>query len=289
VRPNQACPCWRGAQRQRANLGCGLWSAFKPTMSPRSARSAPSTGGQNPRPDAGLVLPGEAWEAADQRNGVFLARNCAALGAGGERDQPAADRPGKKWAASRLACVLSSSPCLGENNRRCAFGAGPPAAPRTLPAKGAHAPLLDELDENSHKHAYEVSAISNTPCAALSELLGNGRHPLARSRNEGVFKGKTDAEQNSTRECLVTCTGCCSLLYNREPADLGYAPMGSDVYRPGLQPRKSAEMTLLSSPARKDPGGQPTSADSLQTGCSKLIWEGLPQSENDANSPAAPG
>jgi hypothetical protein len=94
-------------------------------------------------------------------------------------------------------------------------------------------PLLDTLDDSSHKHAFEVSEDLKYALRDCIEMLGN---EAIRYRSEvskkKVYGTEIDAEQLST-ECLRYMYRLLFLLYIEARPELGYAPMGSDAYRLG--------------------------------------------------------
>lgn len=98
--------------------------------------------------------------------------------------------------------------------------------------------LLDQLDENSHKHAYGVSEDLKYALRECIELLGNeaSAQLIARARasQTGIFTGKNalDAEQLS-RECLRYMYRLLFLFYIEARPELGYVPVQSDVYMKG--------------------------------------------------------
>jgi len=67
-----------------------------------------------------------------------------------------------------------------------------------------------KLDENSHKHAYEVEAadLKYAPAPLLigSLLRQRGRSNWRRSRNEGVFKAKNRRPEQLHRRELPALT-----------------------------------------------------------------------------------
>lgn len=93
-------------------------------------------------------------------------------------------------------------------------------------------PLLDTLDEQSHKHAYQVSEDLKYSVREAIELIGNEALCYIReSRHEGIY-GKELSDQ-LTRECLRYMYRLLFLLYLEARPELGYADMKSEVYRSG--------------------------------------------------------
>ena len=109
--------------------------------------------------------------------------------------------------------------------------------------------LLDNLDENSHKHAFAVSEDLKYALRQSIELLGNEAvYYLMEKRRKGVFSGdeKIDPEQ-LTIECLRYMYRLLFIFYIEARPELGYAPMKSDVYRMGysLETLRDVEMAQL--------------------------------------------
>jgi len=87
----------------------------------------------------------------------------------------------QKWAASRLL-RFELDTLLGENNPDAVLAAATLLHREHTCPTGGGTPLLDELDENSHKHAYEVSGDlkyalrkSGLPCR---KAMSNGSETL---------------------------------------------------------------------------------------------------------------
>jgi hypothetical protein len=78
----------------------------------------------------------------------------------------------QKWAASRLL-RFELGTLLGENNPDALLAAATLLHREHTCPTGGGTPLLDELDENSHKHAYEVSSDLKYALRRSIELLGN--------------------------------------------------------------------------------------------------------------------
>jgi len=145
VRPTSAPALAEVPSIAKGEPGCGLVECLQPRMSPTdAARISPSTGGRSSHPKLGLVLPGEAWEAADQAERVFGQELPPALGAGVSRDQACAAESTGRSGPPPGCCVLSSSPCWARTNPIALLVGGHPAGnPRAhLPRKGARQPLL---------------------------------------------------------------------------------------------------------------------------------------------------
>lgn len=111
---------------------------------------------------------------------------------------------------------------------------------------------LDNLDENSHKHAFSVSDDLKYALRNAIELLGNEAAQQlieqARARNEGIYSGKhaLDADRLS-RECLRYMYRILFLFYIEARPELGYLPVQDDTWRLGysLDSLRDLEMVRL--------------------------------------------
>jgi hypothetical protein len=217
-------------QVKRANGEPLLWSleCFNPCDEADAALELGITGSQIPDPSLGLVLPGETWEKVITER-VFGQDTPPRWVLAVSRDELLLiDR--QKWAASRLLS-FDLGVLLGERDPSALLAAAT-LLHREHTCPGSGSPLLDELDENSHRHAYEVSADLKYALRESIELLGNEAVWFLKQQREGVFKGRIDPNQLS-RECLRYMYRLLFLFYIEARPDLGYAPMGSDVYRLG--------------------------------------------------------
>jgi hypothetical protein len=182
----------------------------------------------------------------------------------------------QKWAASRLL-RFELDTLLGDINADALLAAATLLHREHTCPSGGGTPYLDELDENSHKHAYEVSGDLKYALRKSIELLGNEAIHWRRSKGEGVFKGKTDADQ-LTLECLRYMYRLLFLFYIESRPDLGYAPMGSDVYRLGYSLESLRDMDTAELGSEEDKEGTYIS-DSLDR-LFQMIWEGYPRRED---------
>ncbi|HEC66157.1 MAG TPA: hypothetical protein ENI23_12775, partial [bacterium] len=117
-------------------------------------------------------------------------------------------------------------------------------------------PLLDTLDENSHKHAFSVSEDLKYALREAIELIGNEAvFYLQEVRRKGVFSGeeKIDAK-DLTRECLRYMYRLLFILYIEARPELGYVPMKSDAYRLGysFETLRDLEIVKLNSEESKN-------------------------------------
>ncbi len=184
----------------------------------------------------------------------------------------------KKWAASRLL-RFELDTLLGDNNPDALLAAATLLHREHTCPSGGGTPLLDELDENSHKHAYEVSTDLKYALCRSIELLGNEAITWLKTKaREGVYKGETDAKA-LTFECLRYMYRLLFLFYIESRPDLGYAPMGSDVYRLGysLESLRDMDSAELGSEEDKESTYISDSLDRLF----QMIWEGYPKRDDE--------
>lgn len=126
------------------------------------------------------------------------------------------------------------------------------------PAEGV--PLHEQLDENSHKHAFAVSTDLREGAQQAIELLGNEAvHYLRETRRKGVFGTSDSAEAVDpaalTRECLLWLYRLIFLFYvESRSEELGVAPMKSTAYRRGysLESLRALETVPLTTPQAQE-------------------------------------
>ena len=110
--------------------------------------------------------------------------------------------------------------------------------------------LLDNLDENSHKHAFGVSEDLKYALRQAIELLGNEAAAQLIQRKGISFTGKSalDADKLS-RECLRYMYRLLFLFYIEARPELKYLPHQSDAWRKGysLESLRDLEMVKLTS------------------------------------------
>ena len=98
----------------------------------------------------------------------------------------------QKWAASRLL-RFDLNTLLGEINPDALLAAATLLHREHTCPSGGGTPLLDELDENSHKHAYEVSGDLKYALRRSIELLGNEVVHWIKLKRKGVFAERRNA------------------------------------------------------------------------------------------------
>ncbi|WP_245552568.1 hypothetical protein [Cyanobium gracile] len=189
----------------------------------------------------------------------------------------------QKWAASRLLRVEFDT-LLGENNPDAVLAAATLLHREHTCPSGGGTPLLDELDENSHKHAYEVSGDLKYALRRSIELLGNEVVAFIKAQKKGVYEERLDPEQ-LTLELLRFMYRLLFLFFiESRPKELGYAPMGNDVYRLGysLESLRALDTAELATEEDRESTYISESLDRLF----QMIWEGYPKrGEQEAVQP----
>ncbi len=140
----------------------------------------------------------------------------------------------------------------------------------TCPSEGTA--LLDELDENSHRHAFAVSDDLKYALRKSIELLGNEAVWYIRTKlKEGVFSGQLNAGQLSI-ECLRYMYRLLFLFYIEARRELGYAPMNADIYREGYSLESLRELEQVELRTEEDKNGYFINAS--LTKLFEIIWQG---------------
>src|SRR5919108_1709954 len=104
--------------------------------------------------------------------------------------------------------------------------------------------LLDRLNENSHKHAYQVSTDLKLAAREAIELLGNeALWYLREVRKEKVYG--VIAPEDLSRECLRYLYRLLFLFYVEARPSLGYAPMNNEEYRTGYSLESLRELANI--------------------------------------------
>jgi hypothetical protein len=119
------------------------------------------------------------------------------------------------------------------------------------PAAGE--PLLDTLDENSHKHAFAVSEDLKYSLREAIELLGNEAIWYLREVLHEKVYGR-DLAGRLSKECLRYMYRLLFLFYIEARPELGYLPDKSPEYRLGysLESLRDLEMILLTTEESKN-------------------------------------
>ena len=281
-------PCQVPVLGQVANAKGETWlwvvECFNPDDEPADPLDLPIAdrwGCQISDPSAGRV--GEKWEEVISEQ-VFSQQSPPRWVLAVSRDSLLLiDR--QKWAASRLL-RFEMDALLGENNPDGVLAAATLLHREHTCPRDGDTPLLDELDENSHRHAHEVSGDLKYALRKSIELLGNEAIQWLKRQKEGVYQGRTDAEQ-LTLECLRYMYRLLFLFYIESRPELGYAPMGSDVYRLGYSLESLRDMDTAELASEEDRESTYIS-DSLDR-LFQMVWEGYPKREDASAQLPLPG
>ncbi|BAY80322.1 hypothetical protein NIES25_68100 (plasmid) [Nostoc linckia NIES-25] len=140
----------------------------------------------------------------------------------------------------------------------------------TCPSEGTA--LLDELDENSHRHAFSVSDDLKYALRKSIEILGNEVVWYVRNKlRTGVFSGQLDEGQLSI-ECLRYMYRLLFLFYIEARRDLGYAPMNAEIYREGYSLESLRELEQVELRTEEDKNGYFINASLIKL--FEIIWQG---------------
>ena len=113
-----------------------------------------------------------------------------------------------------------------------------------VPEEGSS--LLDNLDENSHKHAFGVSEDLKYALRQAIEMLGNEAAAQLIQRKDISFTGKSalDADKLS-RECLRYMYRLLFLFYIEARPELQYVPHQSEAWRKGYSLESLRDLELV--------------------------------------------
>ena len=114
-----------------------------------------------------------------------------------------------------------------------------------LPGEGAQ-PLLDGLDENSHRHAFAVSTDLKYAMRESIELIGNEAiRYLRKVSHERVYNLDDHLADKLGLECVRYMYRLLFLFYIEARPELGYAPLNSDAYRAGYSLERLRDLELV--------------------------------------------
>ena len=113
-----------------------------------------------------------------------------------------------------------------------------------VPAEGMS--LLDSLDDNSHRHAFAVSADLKHALRESIELIGNEAIWYRREvRKERVFQIDDKLAGQLGQEALRYMYRLLFLFYIEARPELGYAPVDSEAYRKGYSLEHLRDLELV--------------------------------------------
>jgi type I restriction-modification system DNA methylase subunit len=155
----------------------------------------------------------------------------------------------------------------------------------TCPTEGSA--LLDELDENSHRHTYSVSEDLKFALREAIELLGNEALYYRREvSKQPVFSSEAQRERGEReidpdqlkQECLRWVYRLLFVFYIEARPELGYVPMGSEVYREGYSLETLRDLEQAELLTSEDENGY--FIDTSIRRLFKLLWEGYPSQDS---------
>jgi hypothetical protein len=113
-----------------------------------------------------------------------------------------------------------------------------------VPEQGSS--LLENLDENSHKHAFGVSEDLKYALREAIELLGNEASDQLIQRKDISFTGKSALDADAlSRECLRYMYRLLFLFYIEARPELKYVPHQSEAYRKGYSLESLRDLELV--------------------------------------------
>ena len=113
-----------------------------------------------------------------------------------------------------------------------------------VPAEGTS--LLDRLDDNSHRHAFAVSADLKHALRESIELIGNEAIRYLREvRKERVYRLDDRLAGQLGQEALRYMYRLLFLFYIEARPELGYAPVRSEAYRKGYSLEHLRDLELV--------------------------------------------
>lgn len=150
-----------------------------------------------------------------------------------------------------------------------------------LPAEGGVA-LLDSLDDNSHKHAFEVSTDLKYALRECIELIANEAIWYKRTvAKEKVYeRNDTDLAEQLSRESLRYMYRLLFLFYIEARPELGYAPIDAEAYLKGYSVEHLRE--LEQTPLTTSEAQEGTYFHESLKQLFGLIWQGFPRRDNSS-------
>lgn len=137
--------------------------------------------------------------------------------------------------------------------------------------------LLDTLEDNSHKHAFEVSTDLKYALRESIELIANEAIYYKRHvSKQGIYeRNDQDLANTLSLESLRFMYRLLFLFYIEARPDLGYAPINAETYLKGysLEHLRELEQVPLTTPAAENGLYFHESIQQLF----HLIWQGFPQ------------
>jgi len=117
-------------------------------------------------------------------------------------------------------------------------------------------PLLDNLDENSHKHAFAVSEDLKYALRESIELLGNETTQYLIKHSKVNYTGQNAIQpEELSRECLRYMYRMLFLFYIEARPELEYAPMKSMTYLKGYSLENLRDLEMIPLYSEEDKKG----------------------------------
>ncbi|HFH3921593.1 Eco57I restriction-modification methylase domain-containing protein [Pseudomonas aeruginosa] len=150
-----------------------------------------------------------------------------------------------------------------------------------LPVEGGVA-LLDSLDDNSHKHAFEVSTDLKYALRECIELIANEAIWYKRTvTKEKIYeRNDTDLAEQLSRESLRYMYRLLFLFYIEARPELGYAPIDAEAYLKGYSVEHLRE--LEQTPLTTSEAQEGTYFHESLKQLFGLIWLGFPRRDNSS-------
>jgi len=118
-------------------------------------------------------------------------------------------------------------------------------------------PLLDNLDENSHKHAFSVSEDLKYALRESIELLGNEATQYLIKQGKVNYTGKNAIKpEQLSLECLRYMYRLLFLFYIEARPELEYAPMKSMTYLKGYSLENLRDLEMVPLYSEEDKNGR---------------------------------
>ncbi|MGU3476567.1 hypothetical protein [Methylobacterium sp. D48H] len=191
----------------------------------------------------------------------------------------------RKWADSRLLRFRFSE--IFGRSEGATLGVTTALLHADYLAPGSGTPLIDRIDEESHRHAFGVSQDLKYALREAIEILGREAADLIvtkrRANKEGVFSGENllDADRLTT-ECLRYMYRLLFLFFIEARPELGFAPMKAKAYRTGYSLESLRELELVPLETEEDRQGHYIS-DTLEA-LFALVFDGTPAARSDGEA-----
>lgn len=186
-----------------------------------------------------------------------------------------------KWARKALLSFTLRDLFAARDEKNLQAFLGLAGRQSVIPAEGGIS-LLDTLDENAHKHAFEVSDDLKYALRECIELIGNEAiHYLRHVLKEKLYERPDQAlADNLGLECLRYMYRLLFLFYIEARPELGYAPIQAESYLKGysIEHLRELEQTPLNTEEARNGHYFHESLQKLFS----LVWDGYPSVQSKA-------